>query len=336
MDKMKELDRAIASEKDPKTLERLRAVRAIRKFDHSVLEMARHYDVTDKTIRNWLRRFDKDGPAGMKNLPKSGRPPAVKMTKIKRIAKRLFEKGDLTTATLRDAIHRETGAKFHESYVRRTLRRLDFTSKLPDTVHAEAASDEECDRWYRTTMKRIRRWRRRGFAICIQDEAIISMFGKARRRRWTPRGTKLRMYYTGRRDKKILYGVQFDDGSQIFRFKDKFNSDSFIQFLAEVIRKKGKVFMILDGAPQHFSKKAREFLRKHKRKIILCALPAASPHMSWMEKIWSISKGATEATRSYSSLEEKIAHMSEYLRTTRFSVSIYPYLMRRLGSGNYI
>ena len=54
MDKMKELDRTIASEKDPKTLDRLRAVRSIRKFGIGVADMANHYDVTEKTIRNWL------------------------------------------------------------------------------------------------------------------------------------------------------------------------------------------------------------------------------------------------------------------------------------------
>ena len=67
---MKELDRAIASEKDPKTLDRLRAVRSIRKFGISVANMANHYDVTEKTIRNWLKRFDKNGSGGMATLPK--------------------------------------------------------------------------------------------------------------------------------------------------------------------------------------------------------------------------------------------------------------------------
>ena len=336
MDKMKELDRAIASEKDPKTLDRLRAVRSIRRFGISVADMANHYDVTEKTIRNWLKRFDEDGPSGMGNLPKSGRPPAVKISRMKKIAKRLFDKGELTTASLRDEIHRKTGTKFHLSYVRRTLRRFDFTAKLPDIVHANAASDDECAAWYRRNMRRIRYYRKRGFKIGVQDEAIISESGKAHRKLWAPRGIKLRTVITGRRNKKILYGVLYDNGDQMFRFKDQFNGDMFLQFLRELLRKTEKVFLIIDGARQHSTKKVKEFLRENKHRLVLCTLPPASPHMSCTEKGWSILRGATEARRSYASLAEKKADMSKYVRTKRFNLDPYAFLARRMGPGKYI
>lgn len=255
---------------------------------------------------------------------------------MKKIAKRLFDKGELTTAALRDEIHRKTGTKFHLSYVRRTLRKFDFTAKLPDTVHADAASDDECDEWFRRTMRRIRYFRERGFEIGIQDEAIISESGKARRKLWVPRGLKLRVVITGRRNKKILYGVLFDNGDQMFRFKDKFNGDAFLQFLRELLRKKEKVFLIVDGARQHFTKKVKAFLRENKKRLVLCTLPTASPHMSIMEKGWSILRGATEARRSYASLAEKVADMSKYVRTKRFNLDMYAYLARRLEAGKYI
>ena len=333
---MSELDRAIKSEKDPKARERLRAVRAIREFGYSVADMALYNDVSTKTVRNWLARYDESGSGGMRDQPKSGRPPVITMKQIQRTAERLLKDGELTTASFQEELRRERGVRFHESYVRKLPHRIDFTSKLPDTVHAQAASDEECDRRYGETMKEIERYRRRGFEISIEDEAMISMTAKGRRRMWSPRGEKLRLATTGSRQKKIGYLAIFEDGKHIFRFKEKFNSDSFVEFASEVMRKHGKVFMIVDGAKQHFSKKVEEFVRRQDGNLVIWPLPPASPHMSCVEKGWSIGRGATEAIRSYASFEEKIADVSKFFRTNRLRLNLIGYLERRMGPGRYI
>lgn len=333
---MDELDRAIRSEKDPKARERLRAVRGVRKFGYSVAEVALYNDVSTKTVRNWLNRYDEAGPDNMQDLPKSGRPAVVTLSQVEKIARRLFKKGDLTTASLQDALHRETGTRFHESYIRKLLRKIDFTSKLPDTVHAKAASDEECDSWYSKTIRKMEYYASRGFIGGIEDEFILSMIAKGRRRRWGPRNVKLRLLTTGSRRKKVGYLTIFDNGRHIFRFKEKFNSDAFIEYLSEVMRKYKKVFLIVDGARQHFSAKVKEFVRKQKGNLILWPLPPASPHMSCVEKSWSNVRGATEAKLSYLSLEEKMADVSKYFRTTKLHLNMYDYLERRLGPGKYI
>lgn len=73
-----ELDRAIRSEKVPEARERLRAVRGVRQLGYSVAEMARYCDVAERTVREWLGRFDEEGPGGASNMPRRGRPPARK------------------------------------------------------------------------------------------------------------------------------------------------------------------------------------------------------------------------------------------------------------------
>lgn len=333
---MSELDRAIRSEKDPKARERLMAVRGVRQLGYSVADIARYHGVSAKTVRNWLDRYDEAGSGGMKDQPKSGRPPVIAMKQIRKTATRLFKDGELTTASLQEELHREGGVRLHESYIRKLLHKMGFTSKLPDTVHARAASDEECDLWYGKTMRKIAHYRRRGFAIGIEDEAIISMIAKGRRRMWGPRGEKLRLVTTGSRQKKVGYLMVFEDSKHIFRFKDKFDSDSFIEFASEVLRKRKKVFMIVDGAKQHFSNKVEEFLLKQNGNLIIWPLPPASPHMSCVEKGWSIGRGATEAIRSYMSFEEKIADVSKFFRTNRLDLDLFGYLGRRLGPGIYI
>lgn len=122
------LDRAITAEKDPKARERLLAVRAVRVRGRSVRDEARRRGVTDKTVRNWLARFDAAGPGRMADLPRSGRPPIVEPYRVEKEARRLFREGRLTPAALQEAVLRRTGARLEQPHFRRLLRGLGFAS----------------------------------------------------------------------------------------------------------------------------------------------------------------------------------------------------------------
>lgn len=122
------LDRAVKAEKDPKARERLRAVRAVRASGRSVRDEARRRGVAEKTVRNWLARFDERGPGGMSDLPRSGRPPAVAASRVEKEARRLLREGRLTPAALQEAVRRRTGARMELPHVRRVLRGLGFAS----------------------------------------------------------------------------------------------------------------------------------------------------------------------------------------------------------------
>ena len=87
---------------------------------------ARRRGVTEKTVRNWLARFDAAGPGGMSDLPRSGRPPVVAASRIEKEARRLLREGRLTPAALQEAVRRRTGARLERPHVRRVLRGLGF------------------------------------------------------------------------------------------------------------------------------------------------------------------------------------------------------------------
>ena len=60
----------------------------------------------------WLRRFDKDGLEGLKNKPRSGRPPDVPQEKLSKIRTKLSENSSGWKAKeIMDIIHRKTGVK---------------------------------------------------------------------------------------------------------------------------------------------------------------------------------------------------------------------------------
>ena len=92
----------------------------------------------------WLRRFDKDGLEGLKNKPRSGRPPDVPQEKLSKIRTELSENPSGWKAKeIMDIIHRKTGVKYHEVHVYRLLHKWGFDPKVPRKRFVNTASHEE-------------------------------------------------------------------------------------------------------------------------------------------------------------------------------------------------
>ena len=88
MDRLDEPNSAIRT-KDLKVRTRLMAVRAVLEPGHSTGNMAAVFDVTARCIRQWVERFNRDGPNGLRDKPKSGRPRAVPAGDIRQAAAEL-------------------------------------------------------------------------------------------------------------------------------------------------------------------------------------------------------------------------------------------------------
>ena len=96
----------------------------------------------------WLRRFDKefdkDGLEGLKNKPRSGRPPDVPQEKLSKIRTELSENpSEWKAKEIMDIIHRKTGVKYHEVHVYRLLHKWGFDPKVPRKRFVNTASHEE-------------------------------------------------------------------------------------------------------------------------------------------------------------------------------------------------
>ena len=173
MNRLDELNSAIRTEKDLKVRTRLMAVRAVLELGHSTENMAAVFDVTARCIRKWVERFDRDGPNGLRDKPKSGRPRAVPAGEIRQAAAELHQKTSLTPKRLHEKIIGWTGVRYAVSYVRKILCALGFSKRIPDPVHVNASTNQQCERRYEETMHLISRLKRRGFTVITQDESFF-------------------------------------------------------------------------------------------------------------------------------------------------------------------
>jgi hypothetical protein len=117
--------------------------------------------------------------------------------------------------------------------------------------------------------------------------------------------------------------------SYSFRQYDRFNDDSFYNFLKQVHRKFRKCYLFLDKAHHHHYKsyKVKQYLKKHKQDLIpIWLLTAASPEFMVLEECWNISKKDLLVLKCYPSFTDFREKIGQYFRTKHFNLNMRNYL----------
>lgn len=106
--------------------------------------------------------------------------------------------------------------------------------------------------------------------------------------------------------------------------KGKLNSESYIEFLSDVLGKTKKhIILIQDGATYHISKKMNAFFNQHADRITVYRLPTYSPDYNPIEKWWKKVKQAgihLHYFPTFDSLIEKVEDTLELFANTKNEV----------------
>ena len=275
----------------------------------------------------WWKRYKNEWFDGLKDRPRSGRPPLVAKETLDQIREEISKIAAWTSEPLLELIYKKTGIRYCVGYGGILLRKWKYTMKTPVKQHANRAPMDEIIKFQRNIKARIKRCMKKGIPVFVQDEAIFVADAKPRRVYTLP-GVRAVSYVTGTHAKTIVYGMVGLTGRQLFCQYDKFNGDCFAEFLREVKKRYDKALIIVDGAPQHRALTVKKTLRKL-RGIRLAFLPRATPELSASEECWRQSKldllGVPYVT--IGSLRERV---TEYFENKVFGLDIYKYLIRKL------
>lgn len=92
----------------------------------------------------WLKRFDNDGLEGLKDRPRSGRPPDIPEEKLLKIRRELSENPlGWKAKEIMNIIRQKTGVRYHEVHVYRLLHKWGFKPKVPQKRFVNIVSKEE-------------------------------------------------------------------------------------------------------------------------------------------------------------------------------------------------
>ncbi len=105
------------------------------------------------------------------------------------------------------------------------------------------------------------------------------------KRGWYLKGKKITTKINFTRERFCSFGAQGNDSFH-YRFYDKANSDSFIDFLKSVEKKHGKVLLFADNVSYHKSKRVKEHLKSSNGCIKIIHFPRYTPKLNPIEIQW--------------------------------------------------
>jgi hypothetical protein len=137
---------------------------------------------------------------------------------------------------------------------------------------------------------------------------------------------------TGSHRNLSLFGAINLKGKQLFRIFERFNEDTFYEFLKQIHYKFLKCYLFLDKAPQHYrSRKIRKYFEEHEATLIPVFLPTASPEFMVLEECWNISKNGLLVLAYYKSFRDFRIRLGQYFRTKHFNLDRRNYLARNMS-----
>ncbi len=259
---------------------------------YSASEIADIHDVTGPMVYKWMDRFDEEGPSGLYDRDREGRPRKI-TPEVEEEIKRLLEENPTeegenatrwTTGRIADHLERELEVDVHPETVRDALDRLEYSwtrprRKLPPVdseayhkrleaiVEAVAEADEET-------------------SVLVEDETILKRFPPLRRM-WQPVGEQRAVWVPEENDDFTLYGsLDLTSGQTYVEAYEKGRSDYTIRYLESLLEETaGRVLLIWDQATWHTSGQVTEWLENTDR-IETYLLPVRSPEANPMEDLW--------------------------------------------------
>lgn len=257
------------------------------------------HSICDETVYKWFDRFDAEGPEGLYDREREGRPPKIDAEAEEELRRVLqappteegYEMTRWTTPTLAEHLERELGTSVHPETVREALQRLEYSWKrprrtLPDDPHYEERM-AEIDKAIATAGPQT--------TVLFEDETELRRFPPLRRA-WMPRGEQRSVEVPEQNDKFTLYGaLDISSGEVVAEAHPKGRSDYTKSFLGQVLEQtQGQVLLIWDRASWHTSKTVEKWVGNHERLDVLL-LPKRSPEDNPVEDLWRVLKDVIAA-----------------------------------------
>lgn len=114
--------------------------------------------------------------------------------------------------------------------------------------------------------------------------------------------------------------VEPTTGKVVTNAEEKGNTITFFRFLVKVSRQypNKKVVMVVDNVRYHHAKRLKPILEKYKDKLELVYLPAYSPDLNPIERIWWYMRKKISHNRYLETMNIRIQKFNELMKTFEF------------------
>ena len=318
---------------------RRRAVGRVSQRAHMVLLSARGYAVEqiaeifgvgEDVVRKWLRRYERQGPRGLDDRPRPGRPPQD------RLARQIVDaqasnppgnnglvQGGWTVGLLAAFL----GARFRLTLSPATVRRYLHQAgwrwarpRLAPATHAPRGQRKE-DPAAPLKLALLAQAVASAATLLYLDECDLQLLPVIRAC-WM-KGPRLRVPTPGQNAKRALFGaLNARTGRLHHLVRPRKRAAQFVEFLDALAAAypTGDVIVALDNVITHDAKIVRAGLaRPEHARVRLLWLPKYSAHEhNPIERVWGLMKDTVAANRLHGSIDSLVEEAHRFFATTTF------------------
>ena len=282
---IKKLVKAHKKEKDRNVADRMLLIIFIQRDKMYVTEAARRLNRVRSWGVKWHRRYLGGRIDGLRDRPRSGRPPKVHKGIMKKVRRLVTKTACWEAEEAQGFIKKMTGIEYNLTYVREMMRKWGFSMKVPVMRHVSRAGRRRIAR-FKKRMRKIQKKAGKEWTVGVEDEAIVVADSRPRKGVYTLGNRRAVYTYNGSHAKTIVFGFITTDGVGFFKRYAAFTKEEFVDFLKAAHKWFGKTIMVLDGASQHRARIVREALKEMNGEVRLVFLPPGCPDLNAIEEIW--------------------------------------------------
>ena len=319
---------------------RRRAVGRVSQRAHMVLLSARGYTVEqiaeifgggEDVVRKWLHRYEREGPLGLDDRPRPGRPPKD------RLARHIVDtqasnppgnnglvQGGWTVGLLTAFLAVRFRLVLAPATVRRYLHQAGWRwarPRLAPATHAPGGQRKE-DPAAPLKLALLAQAVASAATLLYLDECDLQLLPVIRAC-WM-KGPRLRVPTPGQNAKRALFGALDARTGQVHHLvRPKKRAAQFVEFLDALAAAypTGDVILALDNVITHDAKLVRAWLaRPEHARFRFLWLPKYSAHEhNPIERVWGLMKDAVAANRLHGSIDALVAEADRFFATTTFN-----------------
>jgi transposase len=271
------------------------AVRRV-KGGESPSSVMKSYGLCRTTIYRWIRAVDRGGEKALRARRHPGRQPKLTPAQKLRVRRWIngkdprqygFDFGLWTRQIVAALIGQRFGVQLGVTAVGRLLAELDITPQKP-LRRAYERDPVAIAHWQREAFPKLRaRAKRRGAKIFFLDEAGVRS-DQVLGRTWGLRGQTPAVPTSGKRQSVSAISAVNALGEFWFEiYSERLNASRFIELLKHFMRRRGKVFLVLDGHPAHVAKSVASYVQSLRGRLELHFLPGYAPELNPDEFVWN-------------------------------------------------
>jgi transposase len=275
-----------------------------------VPEIAQICSVSQATVRFWMHAFDAEGPAGLYDNPRSGRPRQVTDTVRKTLVSMLQQDPQQsgyiatvwTVAMLVLALLKSLDLRLSPSTVRSVLQALDLRWGRPRLAMPEKTDPAKAAKQWTIAQAVVEAGP--DATVLYADESRIALLPLLRAM-WHWVGQQVRIPTPGSNVSRALFGaLNIRTGRWVYLVRPHMRKEDFIVFLEHLLSvyAEGPIILIVDNYSSHTAKVVTAWLEKHPRLQLYC-LPKYCSQLNPVEPIWLRLKGQIAADRLYGSMK---------------------------------